>query len=725
MLNILKNRIITVEGGAIPQLADGSTALKLRRIIGEETLSEPYKYQLDLATALDMPESEAANLDLQAMTGRELTVTIQLDGVSIAMPEGKARMNTGAGTREISGIVTEASLVKKLERHYLYRLAVEPWIVLAKRRTDYRIFQKKTVPEIIDEVLGSQYLYSYVKRLSQIYPLLDYEVQYGESDYDFIQRLMERSGIYWFFDHSNGVHRLVLVDGAGAHSPVRCKAYQTLPYYPSEYRIDQEFISYFDITERIQSGKWTTADFDFKQPGADLSVQNAQPKNTPYNQLAIYEWPGNYTDPGQGNEYARVRMEDIRARSWHASGRGNLRNVVCGTTFRLKGYPQRSANHEYLVTRSRLEAEEMGESSESARANDSSYYQFMADFDVQPITMPYRPERVTPRPRTTGPQTAIVTGPPGHEIWTDLYGRVKLKFHWDRSPICDHNSSCWIRVSYPWAGSNFGGINIPRVGTEVIVDFENGDPNRPIVTGRVYNAATMPPWELPGNATQSGLISRTLGGALENANAIRFEDMPGMEQLWMQAERNMLTEIKNDEEHKVGANRDKSVGGDETTDVQGTRTETVAGDETVDLQANRTLSVAQNDQVDIGGNQQISVGGNQQTSIRGNQQYEVQGNRDKSVSGNESLSVSGNQRISVNQSQETEVQQDMSERINGNRSTQVSRTYSIEATDKFELTVGSASLVIESNGNISINGKDISVSGSGSVEINGDTVDLN
>ncbi|WP_312239695.1 type VI secretion system Vgr family protein [Pantoea sp.] len=711
------NRIIAVTGDAIPLLADGSEALTLRRIVGKETLSEPFKYQLDLTTSLDMPADEAANLNLEKMTGREVTVTIQPASENLVINKNKLSEATSDGKREISGIVTEATLVEKMERVYLYRLVIEPWIVLAKKRSDYRIFQKKTVVEIIDEVLSSQYTYPYIKRLNQNYVLLEYEVQYGESDYDFIQRLMERHGIYWFFDHSRSFHRMVLIDNMGGHTPVSCPAYHTLSYHSSRHRPDQEVIYHFGISERIHSGCWTSGDYNFTQPGNDLRVHNAQPKNTPYNYLAIYEWPGNYADSLQGDKYACVRMEDIQARSWYASGNSNLRNIVCGTTFNLEGYPQRAANQEYLVISAKLDAEERAESSESPGSLNSADYQFETVFEVQPTTMPYRPERKTPEPRTTGPQTAIVTGPPGLEIWTDQYGRVKLKFHWDRSPVRDHNSSCWIRVSYPWAGSNFGGINIPRIGTEVIVDFENGDPNRPIVTGRVYNAATMPPWALPGNATQSGLISRTIGGAVQNANALRFEDAPGLEQLWMQAERDMLTEIKNNENHNVGANRNKSIGGDETSDIKGTRTESVAGDESIELQANRSRSVAQNDRLDIGGNQQ--------TSIQGNRQHSVRGDSDSSVGGNASLSVSGNRRITVNQGQETAVQQDLSEQANGNRSTQVGKTYSVDVGDKFELIVGSASLVLESNGNIYLNGKEISVNGSDAVAINANMIDLN
>lgn len=711
MPNFGDNRMITVEGGAIPKQANGNLALRPMGIKGEEALSTAYAYQLDLVTPIDMEANEAANLDLEAMVGREVTVTIHLDGMSLSVAGIGSLANIGAGTRQISGIATGATLLEQQERNYIYRLVIEPWIVLAKRRSDYRIFQRKSVVEIIDEVLNSQYIYSYEKRLSQQYPALEYEVQYGESDYHFIQRLMERSGIYWFFEHSGGVHRMVLIDRIEAHRPVASEAYRVLPYYPPEQKINRESIDHFDITERIQSGSWVTDDFDFTRPQSKLTAQKAQPKQTPYNQLAIYEWPGNYMDLTQGGEYARIRMEDIRARSQHASGRGSLRNVVCGTTFTLSDYPHASANCEYLVIRAKLEAEERGETSNSGE------FRFNTTFDVQPTSIPYRPERKTIPPRTKGPQTAIVTGPPGQEIWTDQYGRVKLKFHWDRSPTHDQNSSCWVRVSYPWAGSNFGGVNIPRVGTEVIVDFENGDPNRPIVTGRVYNAATMPPWQLPGNATQSGLISRSIGGGIKNANALRFEDLAGLEEIWLQAERDMLTQIKNNEVHGVGANRSKNVGGNELSNISGTRTETVAGDEKIDLQANRDRSVGKDDK--------LNVQGEQKTTIKGNQHHEVQGNHDRITGRDDSLSVSGSQKVSIQKDQTLNVSGDQSIKIEKDQRAEIGKTYSIKVQDKFEVKVGSSSLTLESNGNISITGASIKIDSSGPVRINGEVIDLN
>ncbi|RKP52329.1 type VI secretion system Vgr family protein, partial [Trinickia fusca] len=544
MATFLTARTITISGPALPMSPAGDPALALSAIHGNEALSEIYTYTLDCLTPPDLtlPDEQAANLDLKAMIGKALTVTIQLEGMGSfvpSMPGMSGAANIGQGKREISGIVTGASFEGPLNRQCRYRLTLQPWIYLADQRSDYRIFQNRTVEEIIDEVLNA-YSYSYDKRLSGGYPKRVYQVQYGETDFAFIQRLMQEHGIYWFFEHSNKVHRMVLVDHLGAHKPVDSMAYHTLWYYPPGHKIDIEYIDRFKTEERIQPGRWTTSDFDFEKPKADLGVENALPQDTAHNGLERYEWPGDYTEREHGEQFAQVRMEEVRAQGERSSGSGNVRNVVCGTTFALEGYPLAAANREYLVLGASFAA------TEASGATGPEAYRISASFVVQPATTVFRPARTASKPRTRGPQTAIVTGPPGQPIWTDQYGRIKVKFHWDRSPIRDQNSSCWVRVSYPWSGNNYGGVSIPRVGSEVIVDFENGDPDRPIVTGQVYNALHMPPWPLPDNATQSGMLTRTPTGSGENANMLRFEDKAGSEQVKLHAERNYDVSVEQD-----------------------------------------------------------------------------------------------------------------------------------------------------------------------------------
>lgn len=780
-------RTITISGPAVPSMADGEPALQLSAIHGSETLSEVYAYVIDCVTPADaaMPETSAANLDLKAMVGKELTVTVQLDGVAPVLNSGGQLPSDDSAaqfTREISGIVASASFEGQSNRQSHYRLTMKPWIHVAVHRSDYRIFQNRTVVEIVEEVLGA-YPYSYDMRLGSQYPKLVYQVQYGETDLAFIQRLMQEHGIYWFFEHSKQVHRMVLVDHLGAHSPVQSVAYRTLRYHPPGYKIDNEYVNEFNVSNTLQSARWSTSDFNFKKPGARLAVAaelslqggsnleitpprrppngnrppwwrhpmpggifplrwsnllksgpmlrparkelgiapfSAGPRVGPspenpydepamwseardvataaggsgfvgqapvprqgdsskeaamqpgleggagsaYNGLERYEWPGDYTDAALGEFFARVRMEEVRSQAERASGGGNVRAVVCGTTFKLENHPCISANQEYLVLGASLDA------TETVGATGVSEFQLYTSFVVQPATTVFRPPRTVARPRTSGPQTAIVTGPEGQEIWTDQYGRVKLKFHWDRSPVRDHNSSCWVRVSYPWTGSGFGGIHIPRVGSEVIVDFENGDPDRPIVTGQVYNAHHMPPWSLPGNATQSGFLTRSVkGGAPENANAIRFEDSRGQEEVWIKAEKDLRVDVRNDE----------------TVNIGGSRTETIGNSEMVNILAQQNIT--------IGGMHTQQVG---LTS-------------DVSVGASYTLSAMGAIAISAGLTSD--------ESVGMSKSTTVSNSYSINAGDRFELTVGDSSIVLERDGSIKICGKN--------VQIQGDVIDLN
>ncbi|SAK88380.1 Rhs element Vgr protein [Caballeronia calidae] len=670
MMNLLTKRTVSITGAALPAGPAGEPALQVRSLSGTEMLSDIYKYTLDCCTPLEslMPTEAAANLDLTAMIGKELTIKVQLEGMG--MPMGGSA-NIGAGTREISGIVTQAHYVGQLQRQSLYQLQLKPWISLADKRSDFRIFQRKTVTEIIEEVFAN-YMYSYELRLSETYPVLDYQVQYGETDFRFIQRLMAEYGIYWFFEHTGGFHRMVLVDQLGAHKPVKSAAYQTLWYVPPGRRVDREHIDYFDMSGNLQPGRVTTNDYDFKKPTAQLISQNDLPRDTAHNDFERYEWPGDYTDPSQGEQIARLRMEEVRAQAERAGGGGALRDVECGTTFRLEGYPHEAANQEYLVISATFAA------SEADDASGGGAYRLHSDFVVQPATTVYRPLRSPyPKPRTNGPQTATVTGPAGQEIWTDQYGRVKLSFRWDRSGVKDQNSSCWVRVSYPWAGGGFGGVNIPRVGTEVIVDFESGDPDRPIVVGRLYNAETMLPWGLPGNATQSGMLSRSMKGNAETANGLRFEDKQGAEEVWLQAQKDMNTTVKNNESHTVNASRIKTVGGDETTSVTGKRTETVTGDEDITLKANRKRAVTKNDT--------LTIGGDQETTITGKQTHTVNKTRDATVVGIDTFTAKSN-RVAEVVGTETE-------KVHQAKTTKLLSTHTLDVTDHQSVTVGAGQTV--------------------------------
>ncbi|WP_434113679.1 type VI secretion system Vgr family protein [Paraburkholderia caffeinilytica] len=576
-------RTLSVSGAALPNDLDGMPVMKLGGIQGQESLSELYEYTLDLLSLSEpggMSRVEAASLDLASMIGKELTVSIALD-------RAQSGTDSSSDVRQISGLVADARSMGYMGRQGLYRVCLRPWLFLADQCSNYRIFQMRTVVEIVDEVLAG-YAYSYERRLSGQYPALEYQVQYGETDFAFIQRLMQENGIYWFFEHANGIHRLVLADHMEAHMPQGAQTCRDIYYHPQGYGTDRPYVHAFESLRSLQPGQWRTDDFDFTKPAARLQAVVAEPQDTVQNGFEKYEWPGDYTTLPEGQRMARLRMEELYAYGARACGEGNLREVVCGKMVRLLDHPVAQSNAEYLVLKATLSATEIAQTSGSAN------FEIRSKFVVQPSSVAFRPCRTVAKPRTSGPQTAIVTGPSGQEVWTDQYGRVKIRFHWDRASNRGENASCWIRVSHAWAGNSYGSIHIPRIGSEVIVDFENGDPDRPIITGRVFNGVSVPPWPLPANATQSGVLSRsTRGGGYDNANAIRFEDKLGEEELWIHAERDQRTEVERDETHDVGQNRRRTVGADESVTIGANRSKNVGESEAVVIGGKLIAQVAE------------------------------------------------------------------------------------------------------------------------------------
>ncbi|WP_235504929.1 type VI secretion system Vgr family protein [Variovorax sp. Root318D1] len=573
-------RVLSVSSSAMPALG-GEPALEPIAIEGDEGLSSLFRYTLTLATP-EQPgynERQAANVAIKQLVGEALTAHIVLDG----------RPGSGPQHRHLSGLVTRVRFLRLENRRALYEAVIEPWLTLGTRTSDYRIFQNQNVLDIVREVLG-KYGLPFDVRATRSYPPREFQVQYGESDYDFVARLLHEWGLYFYFEHEEKSHKLVIVDDMASHQPFAHAGYQNIPFHAAEATVREEHCDGFNACEELQSGRWVTSDFDFKRPKAELQQVSAMPRKTAQNTWERYGWPGDYVVESEGEQLVRTRMEETGSRGERASGSGNLRAVVPGCLLTLERHPHNESNRQYLVTEAHLRLQDVGD------ASAQQEFECRVDFEVIPTSKVFRaPAPRVPRPRTTGPQTAIVTGPAGREIWTDEYGRVKLSFHWNRYCTRDENSSCWVRVSSPWAGTNFGGIQIPRIGQEVIVDFENGDPDRPIVTGRVYNADNMPPWSLPDNATQSGLLTRSSeGGSDSNANALRFEDKKGEEQVWLHAERNQDIEVENDETHWVGHDRAKVVEHDQSERVGSNKSIVVGANHDEEIGENKTLTVKQN-----------------------------------------------------------------------------------------------------------------------------------
>ncbi|SAD21526.1 type VI secretion system Vgr family protein [Enterobacter hormaechei] len=455
-------------------------------------------------------------------------------------------------------------------RYAVYQLTVEPDLWPMKRDRNLRIFQGQTVPQIVKTLLGEHQV-NLEDKLTGSYRVWDYCVQYQESSLDFISRLMEQEGIAYHFSHEADKHTLVLTDAATQHQPF--SGYEVIPYHqtPSGGSTDEEGISQWALEDSVTPGIYSLDDYDFRKPNAWLFQAQQNPASPKPGSIDVYDWPGRFVETGHAEFYARIRQERWQVEHQQIQATATAAGIAPGHIFTLTNAPFFSDNGEYLVTAAGYHFEE------NRYASGEGETIHRTDFTVIPAAVSYRPAQSTAWPRTYGPQTAKVVGPQGESIWTDKYGRVKVKFHWDRLAKGDDTSSCWVRVSSAWAGQGYGGVQIPRVGDEVVVDFINGDPDRPIITGRVYNEASMPPWALPAAATQMGFMSRTKDGSVDNANALRFEDKAGAEQVWIQAERNMDTSVKNDETHSVGGARSHYVKKNELHRVEANQIQAVKG----------------------------------------------------------------------------------------------------------------------------------------------------
>ncbi|EFH8234172.1 type VI secretion system tip protein TssI/VgrG [Escherichia coli] len=574
---------VTLSGSAVP---DGM--LLFASLGGTETVGELFTYSIKLKTPdiLNLGYvSPAANLQLKPMVGKDLCVNIELDG---------------GGKRYISGLVTAARVAGHQGRSVVYELRLEPWLKILTHTSDYKAFQNKNVVEILDEVLD-EYPWPVEKRLVENYPTRAWQVQYGETDFDFVQRLMQEWGIYWWFEHSENSHTLVLADAINVHKA--CADSPLVCYYQKGLKLDKEFIHTITANESLRSGQWVLNDFDFMKPRSLLKSTVANPRETGLAEYEHYEWPGDYFTKSEGEMLTRIRMEEQRSPGSRVQGSGNIRTLMTGFTFILENYPTAEVNREYLLVQTTLFIQDNAQHS-----GQEQHFSYSTSFELHPTSEVYRPQRTLSKPHTKGPQSAIVTGPAGQEIWTDKYGRVKVQFGWDRYGKNDENSSCWVRVSYPWAGKGFGGIQIPRIGQEVLVDFKNGDPDLPIIVGRTYNQDTMPPWGLPGAATQSGFYSHTIGGGPTNANALRFEDKPGGEEVWLHAEKDQRIEVNNNESHWVGNNRLKVIDKTETAIIGEERSLTVQMDDTSLAGQNKTIQAVQNLRLAAGDSMILSCG---------------------------------------------------------------------------------------------------------------------
>jgi type VI secretion system secreted protein VgrG len=563
----------------------------------------------------------------------------------LGQPIDLAVLLRNAGTkRHFCGLVTRFSIGRHRGRWFGYQAVVRPWLWFLTRTADCRVFQDQTVPEIIETVFKDHAaIANYELKLVRSYRKRVYCVQYRETDFNFIARLMEDEGIYWYFEHGPNEHKLMLVDAPSAHQAI--DGTKKLPFANDEGQgaPDNDCVSLWECSRAVKPGKAALTSYDFERPSTPLMVKQVHDRAYQHHDYELFDFLGDYTQKADGQQLVDDRLDEQQCEFETASGKSNSPTLATGRLFDLVRHPRANQNTEYLCTQLQVHAREQASESSGGAGGD-----LQCRFTAQPSKQAFRAARRTPKPFVQGPQTAVVTGPSGEELFTDKYGRVKVQFHWDRYGEKNEKSSCWVRVSSPWAGKSFGFVQLPRIGQEVVVDFLEGDPDQPLITGRVYNAEQMPPWELPANATQSGALSRSSkGGGYGNANALRFEDKKGSEQVWLHAEKNQDIEVENDETHWVGHDRKKTIDNDETTLVKHDRTETVGNNETISIRVDRTETVGSNETITVGSNRTESVGANESIAIGANRTETVGSNETISIGSNRTINVGGNETATV------------------------------------------------------------------------------
>jgi type VI secretion system secreted protein VgrG len=567
----------------------GKDVLLLRRATVTEQLGRPFQIEVEAI-------SESPKLDFAKIVGTNATIRLN---------------NQTANPRYFNGIVARFAYTGGGKKTSHYRLTLTPWLWLLTRTSDCRIFQKMKVFEIVQKVfrdLGLSDFDDALKRKSE-YEEREFTVQYRETAFNFVSRLMEEEGIYYYFEHQNGKHVLVLADDAGSHTFY--PDYKTLPYYPfSAAAREQEYVWDWMVEQEIQPGMWENTDYDFEDPGKQMSGQGVLKRQHAHAELPMFDYPGVYKSPGFAEPRAKTRLHEYQAGFEIIRGRGDVRGLAVGSTFTLDNFPVDTWNgKEFLVTSAVHQLEQ--DDYDSAGEGDAQVPPYRVAFTCILATQPFRPRRLAPKPLISGPQTAVVVGPSGEEIHTDKYGRVKVQFHWDRNPEKSkpEDLTCWMRVAQTWAGKKWGTVFLPRVGHEVVVGFLEGDPDRPLIIGSVYNNDNMPPYPLPDKKTQSTVKSNSSKGG-GGDNEILFEDKKGEEMLYVHAQKDQNTRVGNDRCEFIGRDTSLIVKRHQKEEVEGSRSAAVGGDDSTAIGGDRSLKVKGKDAVEVTGQHSLKVADN-------------------------------------------------------------------------------------------------------------------
>ncbi|MCW1244916.1 type VI secretion system tip protein VgrG [Pseudomonas sp. SAICEU22] len=585
----------------MPRATDSSTTLSLTAtslsalypdsLSGEERLNA-------LGSHILNGINDGASLDLTTAVASHVTTTLHKDAL----------------LRPLDWLVAEIRQLPADATAERYQLLLRPWLWWLSLASNNRVFQNLATSDIVTTIFKAHGFTDFQLKLSGSYTPREYCVQYGETDLAFVSRLLEEDGIFWFYSHEDGKHTLILADSNDAFAPI--------PNGPTVNYLGQKLgerelhgIRSGQVCLQAVAGVYQATDYEFTTPTTSLFSQ-AEAVAGP---SSMYEHPGSYTAKAQGDTLTKQRVDGLRSQEKRFVGESDCRWLVPGYWFTLAGHEDSTLDIDWVVT---------------SVSHEASHDSYRNRFEAIPKATAYRPARITPKPRMHT-QTALVVGKAGEEIWTDEYGRIKLQFPWDRTGKNDETSSCWVRVVLPWSGKGFGMQFVPRIGQEVIVTFIDGDPDRPLVTGCVYNGDNTLPYALPANQTQSGIKTNSSKGG-GGFNELRFEDKKDAEEVFLQAQKDFNINVLND--------TTATVGHDETLTVQNARTRTVKdGDETVTLEKGKRSVTIQtgSDSLDVKDTRTVTVGSNQNHSTGGNYDHKVTGNYSLTVDGNLTIKVSG------------------------------------------------------------------------------------
>ena len=577
-----------------------ATLLVANKLDAREGLSRDFHYTVEIL-------SDRSDIALKDVLGKMMSIELS---------------RTDGGQRWFNGYVFDFRFIKNDAGFTYYQAELRPWLAFLRYRKDNYLFHGKTVEEQTTLIFGD-----YVQadwRVSDLGadPVMTDACQFDESDHNYLHRRWEALGWHYWYEHRKDGHTLVLSGDSTACDPIDGSGCEIA--WQGDNGVRKAGMLNFAPVRQVASTQFAASSFDFKRPRpqqAEVPTINEQGlPPTLSGALEVYEYAGAYrfSNEEAGDDFVRLRMQEIEAAAKHFEGTGDDDRVQPGRMFRLTGHRNFSLldtddeDADFLITEVHHQA---SNNYPAGAATPSEYSHHLRCLRKK---IPWNPGRgfSSTEPKIYGLQTALVVGPAGEEIHTDEYGRVRVQFHWDREGAYDEKSSAWVRVASTWAGSNFGFVAIPRIGQEVLVQFLDGNPDRPLITGRVYNQDNMPPWDLPANKTQTGLLSRSSqGGGYENANALRFEDKKGQEEVWLHAEKDQRIEVENCESHSVGVDRSKSIGHNETVSVGNNRSESVGVDETINIGNNRTETVGTNETISIGANRTETVGAAESVTI--------------------------------------------------------------------------------------------------------------